>query len=61
MTMRKLFEDVSRECADCHAPYTWRASDQKYADQQGWLPPKRCPRCRAAVKARLRERNQSAS
>jgi hypothetical protein len=43
----EAFEDVTRTCGDCGEPYIWRAKDQRFAATQGWLPPKRCPECRA--------------
>ena len=46
MDPMETFKDETRTCTDCHQPYVWRALDQTFAATNGWLPPKRCPRCR---------------
>ncbi|SRR5258706_3330793 len=48
------FQDQTLTCADCGKPFTWTASEQQfYADKGFQNPPKRCPDCRAAKKARM--------
>jgi hypothetical protein len=51
------FQDQTLTCADCHEPYIWRVRDQRFAEQNGWLPPKRCPSCRAAASQRREQRH----
>lgn len=46
------FEDQTRTCSDCHVEYKWDVKDQLFAERNGWLPPKRCPRCREIRKQR---------
>lgn len=50
------FEDQNRRCVECGQNYTWSARDQRFAEQRGYLPPKRCPSCRERQKQRHRER-----
>lgn len=46
--------DQQLTCADCGKQFTWTASEQAFYQQKGFTnPPKRCPDCRAAKKARM--------
>lgn len=47
-------QDQTLTCADCGKAFTWTASEQEFYQQKGFTnPPKRCPDCRAAKKARM--------
>jgi hypothetical protein len=46
------YRDMTRTCLECGGRYTWPAADQRYHHERGYLPPKRCPRCREAAKQR---------
>lgn len=47
-------QDQTLTCADCGKPFTWTASEQEFYQQKGFTnPPKRCPDCRVAKKARM--------
>ena len=41
-------------CADCGGQFLFRRCEQERYRAMGWADPKRCPDCRAAVKARRR-------
>ena len=47
-------QDQTLTCADCGKQFTWTASEQEFYQAKGFTnPPKRCPDCRAAKKARM--------
>lgn len=50
------FQDETRRCMSCGGAYVWNERDQRFAHERGYLPPKRCPSCRAIEKQRRRER-----
>ena len=50
------FQDETRRCHSCGEPYVWTERDQRFAHERGYLPPKRCPQCRATEKQRQRDR-----
>jgi ssDNA-binding Zn-finger/Zn-ribbon topoisomerase 1 len=52
------FQDETRTCVECGESYLWSERDQKFGFEKGFLPPKRCPRCRAARKQRQYAREQ---
>jgi hypothetical protein len=53
------YQNVTRTCQDCQIEYVWDARDQRFSDERGYLPPKRCPRCRQIEKQRRREQATS--
>ena len=46
----ETFKDERRVCVDCGDAYIWTERDQRFAHERGYLPPKRCPRCRQLQK-----------
>jgi CxxC-x17-CxxC domain-containing protein len=48
------FEDKTLRCRECNEPFTWTAGEQQfYKEKQLINIPARCPKCRAARKAKL--------
>jgi Probable zinc-ribbon domain len=47
-----IFQDQTRTCVECGRGYIWSERDQKFANERGYLPPKRCPACRELMKQR---------
>lgn len=49
-------EDIKLVCADCKKEFVWTAGEQEYYKAHGLEhQPKRCPECRKAKKARIRD------
>ncbi len=46
------FNDETRTCIECGDTYIWSERDQRFSHERGYLPPKRCPRCRELMKQR---------
>lgn len=44
--------DKELVCSDCGFDFNFSERDQEFFLAQGFQPPKRCPKCRAAKKAR---------
>ena len=42
------FKDEKLVCQDCGKEFDFTASDQKFFQEKGYQPPKRCPDCRKA-------------
>lgn len=42
--------DVKINCIDCGKPFNFSERDQKYYEEKGFKPPKRCKFCRSAKK-----------
>jgi len=53
------FQDETRQCVGCGENYVWLQRDQRFSHERGYLPPKRCPRCRQIEKQRRYERETS--
>lgn len=48
------FQDQTLTCRDCGSEFVWTASEQEFYKQKGFEnAPVRCPKCRAAKKARM--------
>jgi len=43
-------------CEDCHKKFVFDEGEQRFFREKGFTDPKRCPRCRKRVKARLHRR-----
>ena len=41
------YQDKELICIECKQPFAFRAKDQAFFAEQGYVPPKRCPSCRA--------------
>lgn len=59
-------EDKELQCAETNCgPFIWTKGEQEFYEQKGmessegkpWTPPKRCPKHRAAAKARRESNN----
>lgn len=51
--------DIELICVEqsCKQPFTFKAGEQEYYEQNGLFPPKRCPMCRAKRKAQREAHN----
>lgn len=53
------FQDQTLKCRDCGADFVWTASEQDFYAQKGFQnSPQRCPTCRQAKKAQMRDTRQ---
>ncbi|MCX6806539.1 MAG: zinc-ribbon domain-containing protein [Candidatus Berkelbacteria bacterium] len=43
-------KDQNLVCQDCGKEFVFTANDQKFFEEKGYQPPKRCPDCRKAKK-----------
>ena len=41
-------EDIKIKCQDCGNEFVFTARDQKFYEEKGYIPPKRCKSCRNA-------------
>ena len=48
-------KDVKIKCQDCGEVFTFIENEQKFYAERGFLPPKRCKKCRQARKAAFHE------
>lgn len=44
-------EDVKIKCQDCGRIFIFSANEQKFYEEKGFPPPKRCKSCRKARKS----------
>ena len=49
------YQDKKFTCIDCQQPFTFTAKEQAFFAEQGYVPPKRCPSCRAERRRRKQE------
>ena len=52
------YETRSLTCVECGAEFEFSAEDQEFYAGRGFSEPKRCPKCRAARKARTSNSRQ---
>ena len=45
--------DVKIKCIDCKEGFTFSEKDQKFYEEKGFNPPKRCKSCRNARKEKF--------
>lgn len=45
-------EDQEIKCQDCGENFVFTVNEQKFYEEKGFLPPKRCKKCRDARKNR---------
>lgn len=43
-------EDIKIKCPDCGETFLFTANEQKFYEERGLVPPKRCKSCREARK-----------
>lgn len=43
-------QDIRIRCKDCGDSFLFTAAEQKYYEEKGLVPPKRCKKCREARK-----------
>ena len=43
-----MYQDIKLKCSDCGQKFNFTASDQKFYEENGYVPPKRCKSCRNA-------------
>ena len=43
-----MAEDIKIKCQDCGVDFIFSKSEQKFYEEKGFLPPKRCRSCRNA-------------
>ena len=43
--------DVTIQCIECGRSFAWTERDQRFYQERGWAPPKRCEGCRARKKS----------
>ncbi|MBA2731887.1 MAG: zinc-ribbon domain-containing protein [Acidobacteria bacterium] len=56
MSNEQDFENRELKCIDCRTDFTWSAGEQAFFQEKGFTePPKRCPDCRQAKRARNNE------
>jgi hypothetical protein len=56
MSNEQDFDNRELTCIDCRRNFTWSAGEQAFFQEKGFTePPKRCPDCRQARKARNKE------
>lgn len=48
-------DDTTRICLDCGQPFPWTAGEQQFYADKGFLPPKRCEKCRLLKRQRMQE------
>ena len=41
-------KDIEIKCQDCGKIFTFSANEQKFYEEKGFIPPKRCKSCRNA-------------
>jgi len=41
-------EDIKIKCQDCKKEFIFTVNDQKFYEEKGFTPPKRCKSCRNA-------------
>src|SRR5437867_3324111 len=46
-----MYADLEKQCQQCGNKFWWLASEQQFYADRGFVPPKRCPDCRAKKKA----------
>lgn len=51
--MEEEIKDRWLTCLDCHNEFIFKIGEQKYYHEKGFEPPKRCPSCRPAARARF--------
>lgn len=39
-------QNIKIKCQDCGEEFTFTVNDQKFYEEKGFLPPKRCKSCR---------------
>lgn len=52
------FEDKKLVCQDCGKEFVFSGKDQKFFEEKGYQPPKRCPDCRSKKKEERRSQRQ---
>ncbi len=50
------YQDKELVCIECKQPFAFRVEEQAFFAEQGFVPPKRCPSCRAE-RRRLQEQH----
>ena len=48
--------EMKIKCKDCGEIFTFTENEQRFYEERGFLPPKRCKNCRDARKASREER-----
>ncbi len=48
-------QDKELICTDCGEKFTWEVGEQRFYEQKGYPPPKRCPECRRDLKRKKHE------
>ena len=46
-------KDIKIKCCDCGNEFIFSINEQKFYEEQGFVPPKRCKACRNAKTLRL--------
>lgn len=51
--------DIQAICTDCQSDYLFTYREQRFFQEQGWPPPKRCKECRLKRKRRYNQLNNN--
>lgn len=54
-------EDVKIKCRDCGKSFVFSTTEQKFYEEKGFVPPKRCKSCRNARTLRLNKTERRAN
>ena len=52
-----MMDVMKIKCQDCGEEFTFTENEQKFYEEKGFVPPKRCKACRNARTLRLNKRN----
>lgn len=52
---QKELAPITVQCAECHQEFIFSVGEQQFFAERNFTPPKRCPDCRAARKAKREE------
>lgn len=50
-------ENIQIKCQDCGEEFTFTINDQKFYEEKGFTPPKRCRNCRIMRKEKFNKSN----
>lgn len=47
--------DMKIKCQDCGQEFIFSSNEQKFYEEKGFVPPKRCKKCRNARKYKIKK------
>lgn len=52
-------KDMRIKCQDCGETFIFTENEQRFYEERGFLPPKRCKECRQARKAKVQRKEEN--